>query len=197
MSAVSRIGVPREIKDGERRVGVTPDGAGALVRDGHVVVVEHGAGRAVGFADEAYAAAGATLGDADAAWACDVVVKVKELQAAEYARLRSGLLVLGFAQLNRDAALLEANALMSLRAHDEAADVLEAVRTPTRADIEFALGKARRAMGENEKALASFRAVYYGMPLAPEADDAGAQIKLLVPGGPYGTLEERKQRAEQ
>ena len=57
--------------------------------------------------------------------------------------------------LRRDAALLEANALMSLRAHEEAADVLEAVRTPTRADIEFALGKARRAMGENENALAS------------------------------------------
>ncbi|HWK31636.1 MAG TPA: transglycosylase SLT domain-containing protein [Terriglobales bacterium] len=98
--------------------------------------------------------------------------------------------------LRRDAALLEANALMSLRAHEEAADVLEAVRTPTRADIEFALGKARRAMGENENALASFRTVYYGIPLAPEADDAGAQIKQLVPGGPYGTLDERKQRAE-
>jgi soluble lytic murein transglycosylase len=98
--------------------------------------------------------------------------------------------------LRRDAALLEANALMSLRAHDEAADVLEAVRMPTRSDIEYALGKARRALGQNEKALASFRTVYYGTPLAPEADDAGAQIKQMAPGGPYGTFDERRQRAE-
>jgi soluble lytic murein transglycosylase len=98
--------------------------------------------------------------------------------------------------LRRDAALVEANALMSLRAHDEAADVLEAVRTPARSDIELALGKARRASGDDAKALASFRTVYYGMPLAPEADDAGAQIKQIVPGGPYGTFYERKQRAE-
>jgi len=98
--------------------------------------------------------------------------------------------------LRRDAALVEANALMSLRANDEAADVLEAVRSPARSDIEYALGKARRALGQNEAALASFKTVYYGMPLAPEADEAGGQIKQLVPGGPYGTFDERKQRVE-
>jgi soluble lytic murein transglycosylase len=98
--------------------------------------------------------------------------------------------------LRRDAALIEANALMSLRAYDEAADVLEAVRTPTRSDIEFALGKARREAGDSVTALASFRTIYYGIPTAPEADDAGAQIKQLAPGGPYGTFDERKQRAE-
>ncbi|HEY1328576.1 MAG TPA: alanine dehydrogenase [Casimicrobiaceae bacterium] len=103
-----RIGVPREIKDGERRVAVTPDGAAALARDGHEVLVERGAGSGVGLADDAYAAAGATLADVDAAWLCDLVVKVKELQRGEYARLRRGASILGFAQLNRDPALLDA-----------------------------------------------------------------------------------------
>ena len=103
-----RIGVPREIKDGERRVGLTPHGAAVLAGDGHAIVVEHGAGRAVGLDDAAYVAAGAELGDADAVWACDCVVKVKEIQPTEYARLRRGVLVLAFAQLNRDPLLLDA-----------------------------------------------------------------------------------------
>jgi len=102
-----RVGVPRESKDGERRVGMTPAGVATLVADGHAVVVERDAGRAVGFADDDYAAAGATLGDAGDAWDAELVVKVKEIQAPELPRLRAGSTVLGFAQLNRDAALLD------------------------------------------------------------------------------------------
>lgn len=104
-----RIGVPREIKDGERRVGVTPEGARRLVGDGHAVVVEAGAGAAVGFSDAEYAAAGATLASSlDAVWSCALIVKVKELQPAEFVHLVAGTTVLGFAQLNRDAELLAA-----------------------------------------------------------------------------------------
>lgn len=102
-----RIGVPREIKDGERRVGMTPEGARRLVDDGHAVVVGAGAGAAVGFPDADYAAAGAAVTPApEAVWACDLVVKVKEVQPAEYPLLASGSTVFGFAQINRDAALL-------------------------------------------------------------------------------------------
>ncbi len=80
-----RIGVPREIKNGEYRVGLTPAGAQALVAAGHAVTVETGAGAAVGFDDAAYRAAGAELAATPAlAYAGDLVIKVKELQAAEF-----------------------------------------------------------------------------------------------------------------
>lgn len=104
-----RIGVPLETKDGERRAAMIPDGVRALVRHGHAVVVEHGAGERSGFSDDEYAAAGASLtADADDVWHCALIVKVKEVQRAEYARLRAGTTVFGFAQLNRDPALLAA-----------------------------------------------------------------------------------------
>ena len=104
-----RIGVPREIKDGERRVALLPQGVAALCRSGHTVRVERDAGAAVGFADAAYRDAGATIVDApDAVWECDVVVKVKELQPPECRRLVAGTTICGFAQLGRDPSLLAA-----------------------------------------------------------------------------------------
>jgi alanine dehydrogenase len=83
-----RIGVPRETKDHESRVGLTPHGVAALRGRGHEIVVERGAGAGCGFADADYAAAGAVLGDAAQAWDRDLVIKVKEPLDAEYPRLR-------------------------------------------------------------------------------------------------------------
>jgi len=103
-----RIGVPREIKDGERRVGVTPKGARALAGDGHVVCVEQGAGDRVGFDDAQFRAAGAQVVGAEAVWGCDLVVKVKEVLPPEYPLLVAGTTVFGFAQINRDRTLLDA-----------------------------------------------------------------------------------------
>ncbi len=71
-----RIGIPREVKDGEHRVALSPEGTRRLAN----VVVEPGAGAGVGFSDEQYRKAGATLGDP---WGCELVVKVKELQESE------------------------------------------------------------------------------------------------------------------
>jgi alanine dehydrogenase len=103
------IGVPRERKDGERRVGLVPHGVAALVAAGHVVHIECGAGVASGFDDASYAVAGATLApDAAEIYAATLIVKVKELQPAEFALLRPGSTVFGFAQLGRDPKLLEA-----------------------------------------------------------------------------------------
>ena len=102
-----RIGVPREIKDGERRVGVVPDGVRALVADGHDVLVECAAGAAAGFDDDEYVRAGATIvADAAAAWACELIVKVKEVQPAEQALLSRGTTIMGYAQLTRDPGLV-------------------------------------------------------------------------------------------
>lgn len=84
-----RVGVPREIKIHEYRVGLTPMGAAELVQAGHEVFVETRAGDGVGFADSAYEAAGAKiLPDADAVFkSAELIVKVKEPQPIEYARL--------------------------------------------------------------------------------------------------------------
>ena len=76
-----RIGIPREIKDGEFRVALTP----AAVAQLKEVVVEPGAGAGVGFSDAQYVEAGATLGDA---WRCELIVKVKEVLPPEYGKVR-------------------------------------------------------------------------------------------------------------
>jgi alanine dehydrogenase len=87
-----RIGVPKEIKDHEYRVGMTPPGVLELTQRGHEVLVEHNAGHAIGIDDEHYQAAGAAIvPDARAVFAsADLVVKVKEPQPSEIALLREG-----------------------------------------------------------------------------------------------------------
>ena len=97
-----RVGVPREIKDGEFRVALTPAGAGSLECE---VVVEPGAGEAAGFSDEDYVARGAKLG---AAWECELVLKVKELQEPEYRRPRRGQTLFGFQHFAPHPGLLDA-----------------------------------------------------------------------------------------
>lgn len=85
------VGVPREIKVGERRVALTPDGARALQADGAEVLVERGAGEGSGFTDDAYAAVGATLADRATVFGeSDLVVKVKEPVEDEPELLHAG-----------------------------------------------------------------------------------------------------------
>lgn len=96
-----RIGIPREVKDGEHRVALSPSG----VRHLSNVVLEPGAGAGVGFSDEEYLQAGATLGDP---WQCELVVKVKELQESEYRKPRRGQTVFGFQHFGPDPELLDA-----------------------------------------------------------------------------------------
>jgi alanine dehydrogenase len=104
-----RIGVPREIKDGEHRVGLTPAAAGELLRLGHDVLVESGAGAASGFADAEFNAAGARIVDGPAAiFEAPLVVKVKELQPAEFRLPRRGQILFAYLHLAPDPPLLEA-----------------------------------------------------------------------------------------
>ncbi len=94
------IGVPKEIKTREYRVGMTPAGARALVAHGHKVLVEASAGEGSGIADEAYARAGATLVKTAAeAWAAEMVIKVKEPLAAEFGFFRDGLILYTYLHL--------------------------------------------------------------------------------------------------
>jgi len=96
-----KIGLPKEIKDNEYRVGLTPAGVQALVGDGHTVYVQKTAGEGSGFKDEQYVKAGGQLLDtADEIWqAGDMIVKVKEPVAPEYPRMRENQLLFTYLHL--------------------------------------------------------------------------------------------------
>jgi alanine dehydrogenase len=103
------IGVPLEIKDGERRVGMTPAGVAELIAHGHQVQVECGAGGRVGLDDAQYAAAGAEIvPHAATIYSAELVVKVKELQLPEFPLLQAGTAIFCFQQLAPDPELLDA-----------------------------------------------------------------------------------------
>jgi alanine dehydrogenase len=96
-----KIGLPKEIKDNEYRVGLTPAGVRAFTDAGHNVFVEKSAGEGSGFANELYEKAGATmLETADDVWGeGDMIVKVKEPVAPEYARMRENQLLFTYLHL--------------------------------------------------------------------------------------------------
>ena len=96
-----KIGVPKEIKNHEYRVAITPAGVLELVRNGHEVFVEQDAGLGSSISNEEYASAGATiLPTADAVWSTgDMIMKVKEPIAAEYDRMRKGQLLFTYLHL--------------------------------------------------------------------------------------------------
>ncbi|WP_370543996.1 alanine dehydrogenase, partial [Burkholderia pseudomallei] len=110
------IGVPKEIKVYEYRVGLTPAGARELALHGHQVLVQRGAGAAIGLQDDDYAAAGAMLANdaADVFARADMIVKVKEPQPAECAMLRRGQILFAYLHLAPDPG--QAAALVKSRA---------------------------------------------------------------------------------
>ena len=91
------VGVPAEVKTGEFRVAMTPDGVRELAAHGHTVLVERGAGEGSSIHDADYAAAGASI--VDDAWGAELVVKVKEPQGAELDRLREDLVLFTYLHL--------------------------------------------------------------------------------------------------
>src|SRR2546422_2771664 len=104
------IGVPKEIKDHEFRVGLTPDGTRALVKAGHRVLVEAGAGAGSGLDDPAYRAAGAEVVSNKVALfeRADLIVKVKEPLPAEYPLFRKSQALFTYLHLAADRPLTEA-----------------------------------------------------------------------------------------
>jgi len=90
-----KVGIPKEIKNNENRVGMTPAGVAELVRRGHEVCVQHTAGEGSGFSDDEYVKAGARiLPTIDAVYGeCDMIVKVKEPIEQEYGLVRKGQLL--------------------------------------------------------------------------------------------------------
>jgi len=112
-----KIGVAKEIKTDEYRVALTPAGAHELIRRGHEVTLERGAGEGSSFPDSAYEAVGAHTAPVDEVWAdSELLLKVKEPIASEYPRLREGLVLFTYLHLAADRPLTEALIASGIRA---------------------------------------------------------------------------------
>jgi alanine dehydrogenase len=94
-----QIGIPKETKAQEYRVGLTPSGVAALVRRGHEVIIERNAGVAIGFCNEQYREAGAIVATRDAAFAASLIVKVKEPTLEECAMLAEEQIIFTYLHL--------------------------------------------------------------------------------------------------
>src|SRR5699024_2438573 len=102
------IGVPKEVKNNENRVGLTPGGVYAYVKAGHTVLVEKNAGSGSFFEDQAYVDVGAKIVDtADEAWSAEMVVKVKEPLAEEFDRIQEVLILFTYLHLAPEEALTQ------------------------------------------------------------------------------------------
>ncbi|HRW18971.1 MAG TPA: alanine dehydrogenase [Dermatophilaceae bacterium] len=123
-----KVGVPSEVKNNEFRVAITPVGVLELVRAGHEVLIQKGAGVGSSIADADFVAQGATIiDDADEVWgAADMVLKVKEPIASEYHRLRDGLVLFTYLHLAADKPLTE-----ELMAKNVTAIAYETVQLPS------------------------------------------------------------------
>ncbi|HEY7538462.1 MAG TPA: Re/Si-specific NAD(P)(+) transhydrogenase subunit alpha [Gaiellaceae bacterium] len=142
-----RVGVPREVADGERRVALVPEQVPRL--DGFTVAVERGAGVAAGFTDEAYEQAGAEL--VGNAWeAVDGVVKVVRPNEGEVAKLRAGELLVAFLQPLTEPVLIE-----QLAARGVLAFAMESIPRTTRAQPMDALSSQATVSGYKAALLAA------------------------------------------
>jgi len=104
-----RIGIPKEIKNNENRVAMTPSGVVNLVRYGHEVFIEKNAGLGSGFLDDDYRSNGATIVETSReAWSMDMVMKVKEPLPSEYQYFREGLILFTYLHLAPEPELTKA-----------------------------------------------------------------------------------------
>jgi alanine dehydrogenase len=174
------IGVPKEVKDHESRVGVTPAGVKSLVEAGHKVLVEHDAGALSAFPDEEYQAAGAEIvGSAHDVWRlAEMVVKVKEPVEKEYRHFREGLVLFTYLHL---APLTElTNALLEKKVTGIAYETVRdrAGSLPLLTPMSEVAGRMSVQVGANclQKANGGFGVLLGGVP-------GVAPAKVVVLGG--------------
>lgn len=180
-----RIAVPRETARGERRVALAPENVARLVRQGHEIRVERGAGDEAGFADSAYAAAGATSppGAMEAMAGADIVARVQRPDAAEAEAIPAGALLVAFLAPHRSGELLA-----RLAARGVNALAMERVPRITRAQAMDALS--------SQATLAGFKAVLVGanalpriLPMMTTAAGTLAPAKAFVVGAGVAGLQ--------
>lgn len=185
------IAVPREITPGEKRVALIPDVVARLVKDGHSVAVEAGAGARAGFTDDAFRASGATIAnDAAALYStADVVIKIQRptrdenLGAHEVDLLRPGSALIGFL-----APRSEADLLRRLAARDVTAIAVELVPRITRAQMMDVLSSQSTVAGYKAALLAA-NAVQRFFPLLMTAAGTIRPSKVLVIGAGVAGLQ--------
>ncbi len=143
-----KIGVAKEIKPDEYRVALTPAGALELAQRGHEVVVEQGAGEGSAFPDEAYLTAGARVASVDEVWeTAELLLKVKEPIAPEYARLRPDLVLFTYLHLAADEPLTRALAESGVAAVAYETVELDNGRLPLLAPMSEVAGRLATQMG--------------------------------------------------
>ncbi|MCX8133436.1 MAG: alanine dehydrogenase [Roseococcus sp.] len=176
-----RVGVPREVKVHEYRVGLVPAAVRELVAHGHEVLVESGAGAGIGFDDEAYRAAGAAIAaDAGEVFAsAELLVKVKEPQPGEWARLRPGQVLFAYLHLAPDPA--QARGLMESGVTAIAYETVTDARggLPLLAPMSEVAGRMAVQVGARclEKEMGGAGILLGGVPGVP-----GAQVVILGGG---------------
>src|ERR671935_406275 len=175
-----RLGVPKETVPGERRVALVPEAVGRLTGAGFEVAVEHGAGEAAAFPDEAFAEAGATL--VGNAFDADAVVKVQKPSAAEVEALRNGSVLVAFLQ-----PLTDAEGIERLSARGVIAFAMESIPRITRAQPMDALSSQATVSGYKATLLAAERLPKF-FPMLMTAAGTVAPAKVLVLGAGGGGL---------
>jgi len=178
-----RIGVPKEIKNREYRVAITPAGVQALKDAGHEVWVQQGAGVGSGFADEEYVRAGAQMVSAEEAWSADMVLKVKEPLPEEYRYFRSDLLLFTYLHLAADRALTDALVQSGATAVAYETVQLDNGALPLLAPMSEVAGRMSVQVGAQslEKPKGGLGVLLGGVPGVPPAN------VVIVGGGVVGT----------
>jgi NAD(P) transhydrogenase subunit alpha len=174
-----RLGIPKEISPGERRVALVPETVPRL-GDGVDVIVEAGAGDAAGFPDTAYSDVGAQIGDP---WSAEAVAKVASPSADETARLRSGQVLIAFLQPLMDAAGID-----RLSAAGVNAFALESIPRITRAQSMDALSSQATVSGYKGALIAADRLPRF-LPMLMTAAGTIPPAKVLVLGAGVAGLQ--------
>jgi H+-translocating NAD(P) transhydrogenase subunit alpha len=173
------VGVPREIKDNEKRVALTPDGVVELVHGGHEVLVQAGAGEAAMIPDSLYEEAGAKIAaDPAEAWNADVVVKVAPPEDDEIGRLKGDSVLIGFLS-----PLTNPDRVRALAASGATAFALEAVPRISRAQSMDALSSQSNVAGYRAALLgATLLGRYYPMLMTAAGTIRPAKVLVLGAG---------------
>src|SRR5262245_55539475 len=178
-----RVGVPKESREGERRVALIPDSTSSLSGERLELVVESGAGEAAGHPDSAYSGAGASVGSGDDAWGADVVTKVAVPTLDEIGRLRSGQVLIGHL-----APLTSPETNKALADAGVTSFAMEAIPRITRAQAMDALSSQANVAGYAATLLAAREAGRF-FPMMTTAAGTVAPAKVMVLGAGVAGLQ--------
>jgi NAD(P) transhydrogenase subunit alpha len=178
-----RVGVPKESREGERRVALIPDSAGALTGERLELLVESGAGEGAGHPDSAYSDAGARVGSAEDAWGADAVTKVAVPTLDVIGRLRSGQVLIGHL-----APLTSPETNKALADQGVTSFAMEAIPRITRAQAMDALSSQANVTGYAATLLAAREAGRF-FPMMTTAAGTVAPAKVMVLGAGVAGLQ--------